>query len=330
RFSAMFSPRSDGLRTERSSHIRTSPAWPDIRGPRGQRGRSVRGTASPSSYHVTGSLRPTASDRTGRSGSTTSADCSRSRVSLSEDLRNELAAIAPRRECDRLAELSGLFRTAGSFHLHGRGEISLHLDLVSPAAARRAFSVLRDLGVSSEIRTYQRHAFGRETRYQLHVEGEERALRVLHEAGVVTAALAPLERPPKRVVGRACCRGAYLRGTLLGSGSLSGPRSPHLEIRSATREGAEFVASVAARAAAEMQSADDQINGQTPPRAPGEPRAALVAAGRRRSSEDDLLLPLNRAPDLGDGRGLNPPPDEHRPAANQVLRTLASLYNWPV
>ena len=47
---------------------------------------------------------------------------------------------------------------------------------------------------------------------------------MLVEAGVLDARHAPLERPPKRVVGRACCRGAYLRGALLGGGSLSGPR----------------------------------------------------------------------------------------------------------
>jgi cell division protein WhiA len=168
-------------------------------------------------------------------------------VSLSEDLRNELAGIAPRKECDRLAELSGLAHTAGSLHLRGRGEIALHLDLGSPAAARRAFRLLRELGVTSEIRTYQRHAFGRETRYQLHVAGADRALEVLREAGVVSPGLAPLERPPKRVVARACCRVAYLRGALLGSGTVSGPRSPHLEVRSATREGAEFLASVGER-----------------------------------------------------------------------------------
>jgi DNA-binding protein WhiA len=168
-------------------------------------------------------------------------------VSLSEDLRNELAGIAPRKECDRLAELSGLAHTAGSLHLRGRGEIALHLDLASPAAARRAFSLLRGLGLTSEIRTYQRHAFGRETRYQLHVAGDDRALEVLREAGIVSSGLAPLVRPPKRVVARACCRVAYLRGALLGSGTLSGPRAPHLEVRSATREGAEFLAFVGER-----------------------------------------------------------------------------------
>ena len=64
-------------------------------------------------------------------------------MSLSEDLRNELAGIAPERDCDRLAELSGLAHTAGSLHIHGRGKIGLQLDLASPAAARRAFKIGR-------------------------------------------------------------------------------------------------------------------------------------------------------------------------------------------
>jgi cell division protein WhiA len=173
-------------------------------------------------------------------------------VPLSEDLRNELAAIAPRRGCDRLAELSGLFHTAGSLHLRGRGEVALHLDLASPAVARRAFALLRGFRIAAEIRTYPRRAFGRETRYQVHVEGMDRALQVLHEAGVVSAGLAPLERPPKRVVARPCCARAYLRGALLGSGSLSGPRSPHLEVRAASRVGAELIASLAGAAGARM------------------------------------------------------------------------------
>jgi cell division protein WhiA len=166
-------------------------------------------------------------------------------VSFSEDVRAELAGIAPARECDRLAELSALFHFAGRLHLLGRGEVSLHLDLSSPAAARRAFALLREFGVRSEIRTYQRHAFGRETRYQLHVEGGP-VLEVLQRAGVVDARSRPLERPPKRVVARSCCRGAYVRGALLGAGSVSPPPSPHLEVRSETREGAEAVAAAAA------------------------------------------------------------------------------------
>ncbi|HEX7254436.1 MAG TPA: DNA-binding protein WhiA [Gaiellaceae bacterium] len=164
-------------------------------------------------------------------------------MALSEDVRSELAAIAPRRQCDRLAELSALFHTAGSIHLRGRGEVSVHLDVSSSAVARRAFALLRDFGVPCEIRSYRRRAFGGGTRYQLHVEGESRALQVLHEAGVLTARLGPLDRPPKRVVARSCCRGAYLRGALLGAGSVS---KSHLELRTGERSGAEFIAEIAA------------------------------------------------------------------------------------
>jgi DNA-binding protein WhiA len=163
-------------------------------------------------------------------------------MSLSDEVRSELAGIAPRRQCDRLAELSALFHTAGRIHLRGRGEVSLHLDLPSSAVARRAFSLLRGFGVECEIRSYRRRAFSGETRYQLHVSGEPRTMQVLNEAGVVGARLAPLERPPRRVVARSCCRRAYLRGALLGSGSVS---VGHLELRTENRAGAEFLADVA-------------------------------------------------------------------------------------
>jgi cell division protein WhiA len=166
---------------------------------------------------------------------------------LSEDVRRELAAVEPLKHCDRLAELSGLFHTAGSLHLRGHGEFSVHLDLAESAVARRAVALIRSFGAEAEIRTYTRHAFDRGTRYQLHVPGDRRALEVLHEAGVLSSAHAPLEAPPKRVVGRSCCRRAYLRGAVLGGGSVSGPRAPHLEIRTASVAGAELLVWAAAQ-----------------------------------------------------------------------------------
>ena len=171
---------------------------------------------------------------------------------LSEDLRNELAAIAPDSDCDRLAELSGLFHVAGSVHLRGRGEVAVHLDLVSSAIARRAFALLRALEVESEIRTYQRPAFDRSTRYQLHVEGTAHAYDVLHRAGVLDSAHRPVDRPPGRVVARRVVAARTCAARCSGAGSLSGPRDPHLEIRTAEIEGAEFLAELAAREGADM------------------------------------------------------------------------------
>lgn len=169
-------------------------------------------------------------------------------MTTSENVREELAQVAPTRECDRRAELSALFHSAGSLHLRGRGEWALHLDLASGAAARRAFTLLREDGIRSEIRTYRRQAFDRATRYQIHVEGDSDALRILGAAGVLDRRHAPLERPPRRVVMRSCCRAAYLRGAFLGGGSLSLQRSPHLELRTASLAAAVFLSKVASDA----------------------------------------------------------------------------------
>jgi len=164
----------------------------------------------------------------------------------SEDIREELARIATARACDRLAELSALFHSAGNLHLRGKGMWALHLDLASGAAARRAFSLLRDVEIRSEIRTYRRRAFDRATRFQLHVEGSDEALRILVAAGVLDRRGRPLGRPPRRVVARACCRSAYIRGAFLGGGSLSVHRSPHLELRTAAVESASLLSDLAA------------------------------------------------------------------------------------
>lgn len=176
--------------------------------------------------------------------------------SLAGDARAELAALVPERRCDRLAELSALFHTAGAVHLLGRGALSFHLDLAESAVARRAFSILKSLRVESEIRTYHRNAFDRATRTQVLVTGSVHAIDVLTQAGVLSDDGLPLDRPPGKVVARSCCRAAYLRGAFLGAGSLSGPKSPHLEIRTPHHAGAAFVRSVASAAGVRLRVAD--------------------------------------------------------------------------
>ena len=167
-------------------------------------------------------------------------------MSFSDAVREELAAIEPRKPCCRLAELSALVRTGGSLHVRGGGRIGVHVEVASGPVARRAFSLFRAYAVPCEIRTYRRRAFETGTRFQLHVGDDARAVQVLNEAGILGSRLEPRERPPARVVRRSCCRAAYLRGALLAAGSVSDPRSPHLEVRTADVDGARLLASLAA------------------------------------------------------------------------------------
>jgi DNA-binding protein WhiA len=175
---------------------------------------------------------------------------------LAANARAELAAVEPERRCDRLAEISALFHTAGTVHLRGRGALSFHLDLAESAVARRAYSILKRLRIASEIRTYHARAFDRGARTQLLVDGTPNAIEALVQAGVLGDNGLPLDRPPGKVVARPCCRSAYLRGAFLGAGSLTGPGSPHLEIRTPLHAGAAFVRSVASAAGVRMRVAD--------------------------------------------------------------------------
>jgi DNA-binding protein WhiA len=88
------------------------------------------------------------------------------------------------------------------------------------------------------------------------VEGDEDALRVLAAAGVVDRRHAPLERPPRRVVARSCCRAAYLRGAFLGAGSISLGQSPHVELRTSSRESAGVLARLARAEGVELAVAE--------------------------------------------------------------------------
>ena len=131
-------------------------------------------------------------------------------MALSDDLREELAAIAPARECDRLAELSGLFHVAGRAHLRGRGSVDVHLDVSSSAVARRAFALLRAFGVEvgdphlpAHAPSTARPATSSTSRARTH------AYATLHRAGVLDRSHRPLEPPAA-----ARRRPALLRGRL--------------------------------------------------------------------------------------------------------------------
>jgi cell division protein WhiA len=165
-------------------------------------------------------------------------------VSFGEHVRQELAA-PPVRTCCRAAFLSALVHTAGVLQLRGGGGIAVEADLGEAAAARAAFSLLRELGAPTELRVYRERRLDRRQRVVVRIEGD-RGLQVLHEIGVLSSRLAPLVAPPRRVVARRCCRRAYLRGAFLAAGSVAAPRRPaHLEVRTGDPEGAAAIAALA-------------------------------------------------------------------------------------
>jgi len=130
---------------------------------------------------------------------------------VASELKGELARIRPARACCRRAELLGLLQAAGA---DGR------IRTLDHATARTAVQLAASIGLSIEpprrSRAGQPRAPGR---HHLEVTLD----RALRDDAVPTVA-------------RACDRRAFLRGVLLGAGSISsGPGGPHVEFVFADR-----------------------------------------------------------------------------------------------
>ncbi|MGZ4481555.1 MAG: DNA-binding protein WhiA [Gaiellales bacterium] len=174
-------------------------------------------------------------------------------MSFAEEVRLELVVRPPGRACCRSAFLSGLIRHSGVLQVRG-GELAVRFELSEPAAARLAFSLLHAVGAECEILSFREQRFQRRRRVVMRVSGD-RGLQLLHEIGLLSAALAPLHRPPPRLLARACCRGSYLRGAFAAGGSVSPPRRPaHLEIRTGDPDSARHLVEVAGRDGIELRA----------------------------------------------------------------------------
>jgi len=105
----------------------------------------------------------------------------------------------------------------------------------------------------------------------------DRSLQLLHEVGVLSSTLAPLSTPPRRVVGKACCRGSFLRGWFVAAGSVAAPRRPaHLELRAPDVETAGMLCTIAAEDGFRLK--------------PAARRAHAIAYTKRRETIRDLLV----------------------------------------
>ncbi len=142
--------------------------------------------------------------------------------------------------------MSGLIRNAGTLQMRSGGELAVRIDPIDATAARTLFSLLRPSDTGIEIVSYREPRFARRNVVSVRMYGP-RSLQLLHELGVLGPGLAPLDEPPKRLVNRRCCRGSYLRGAFVATGSVSAPRAAgHLEWRTADIDGAQVLARIAA------------------------------------------------------------------------------------
>jgi DNA-binding protein WhiA len=168
-------------------------------------------------------------------------------LSFTVNVKQELNHVSRERTCCRIAELAALFRAAGSFHIHGGQRYGLHASFGLSATARTAVLLVKAFDLPLEVRVHDERRLGPHKRFEIHLEGGVRLVQFLNEIGVLSDSLSLLDKVPQRIIGRPCCRAAFLRGAFLAAGSVSGPgKAGHLEIYSANEDFLEAVRDAAA------------------------------------------------------------------------------------
>ncbi len=146
---------------------------------------------------------------------------------FSTECKEELCRLPLEKSCCRLSELSALYMTLGSLSLLGRGQVNVQFTVESAAIARRIFTLLqKELRLVAQIHYVSHARFGGVRKCVLTL-GPQQSPQLLtrfsmmdidHHGQAVLRATSP-----KPSLQRACCCRAFLRGALLGCGSVIRP-----------------------------------------------------------------------------------------------------------
>ena len=134
-----------------------------------------------------------------------------------------------------MSELSALYMTLGSLNLLGRGKLSVQFTGESMAVARRVYTLLqKGLELSPQIHYVSTAHFGG-TRKCVLTLGPTQTPAFLSALGMMTIGengeATLRSTSPKVNLNRSCCVRAFLRGAMLGGGTMTNPEQGyHLEL----------------------------------------------------------------------------------------------------
>lgn len=148
-------------------------------------------------------------------------------MSFSSDCKEELCRLPLEKACCRLSEVAALYMCLGRLSLLGQGRVNVQFTVESAAIARRIFSLLqKELGLTAQIHYVTHARFGGVRKCVLTL-GPNQSPQLLARLSMMEmdAQGQPvlLSTSPRLSLHRGCCMRAFLRGAMLGCGSVSRP-----------------------------------------------------------------------------------------------------------
>lgn len=152
--------------------------------------------------------------------------------SFATEVKNEAARLSYDAPCCRMAELAALLRMGAAIAIGARRDFGLSFKTENAAVARKALQLLKSEGggVKTEVTVSRNRRLKKNNRYIVAVPPAPAVSALLEKLGFLQDERLNMDSDA-RLLRKACCRAAYLRGAFLGGGSVSRPDAEsHLEL----------------------------------------------------------------------------------------------------
>ncbi|MBR4069473.1 MAG: DNA-binding protein WhiA [Clostridia bacterium] len=155
-------------------------------------------------------------------------------MSFASDCKKELCGLALEKPCCQLSELSALFMAIGSLNLLGRGRVAIQFACENMAVARRIYTLMDSaLGVTPQVHYVSNTHFGGRRKAVLTL-GPMHSPAFLYGMNMLTekdGVESLRSMTPNLPLTRGCCMRSFLRGAMLGNGTITNPElGYHMEL----------------------------------------------------------------------------------------------------
>ena len=152
-------------------------------------------------------------------------------MSFSAEVRDELARCTPECEYCDLAALAALVRVCGTLSITSPGRFRLQIATETGAVARTMIGLTHKILKLKTEFTVRRSVLHKVRNYLIALPDQPDLSKALILLGILDRKGGLVRGIPKHIVGRPCCKIAYVRGAMIAGGFVADPRGDfHLEI----------------------------------------------------------------------------------------------------
>lgn len=165
-------------------------------------------------------------------------------MSFTAEVRDELARCAPECTYCDVSTLAALVRVCGTLSITGKGGYQLQVATETGAVARTMIELTHKILKLKTDLTVRRSILHKVRNYLIVLPDQPDLEKALVLLGILDRSGGLVAGVPRHVANRACCRRAFVRGSLIAGGFVADPKGDfHLEI---AVQGEQFARDLAA------------------------------------------------------------------------------------